>query len=261
LQFSPNDASLRSHPNMTRFLASVRDPAEADAALASGADIIDLKDPARGALGALASGTIAQCVAAISGRAEMSATVGDLPMVPAIVRNAVLATAATGVDYVKLGLFPGGDAQGCLNLLANPLADETRAVRLILVVFADAPPSFDAIGAASRFRASGIRLDTMRKDGRSLLDHVPLDRLADFVAAGRAEGLLVGLAGSLKAAQVPALLPLKPDLLGFRGALCRNGARGASLDATACAAIRALIPAAPRQALLSTMPELSPSLC
>jgi dihydroneopterin aldolase len=41
---------------------------------------------------------------------------------------------------------------------------------------------------------------------------------------------------------VPLLLPLQPDLLGFRGALCRGGTREAALDAEACAAIRARIP-------------------
>ncbi|MGH6749891.1 MAG: (5-formylfuran-3-yl)methyl phosphate synthase, partial [Methyloceanibacter sp.] len=91
---------------MTRFLASVRDVAEAETALAAGADIVDLKDPAKGALGALASDDIASCVAAIAGRAELSATVGDLEMDPATVLSAVRTTAATGVGYVKLGLFP-----------------------------------------------------------------------------------------------------------------------------------------------------------
>ncbi|HLO23535.1 MAG TPA: (5-formylfuran-3-yl)methyl phosphate synthase, partial [Methyloceanibacter sp.] len=104
---------------MTRFLASVRDAGEAEAALAADADIIDLKDPAKGALGALTPEGIASCVAAIAGRAAVSATVGDLPMEPDTVRSAALATAAMGVDYVKLGLFPGGDARGCLDLLAE----------------------------------------------------------------------------------------------------------------------------------------------
>jgi dihydroneopterin aldolase len=40
---------------MTVFLASVRDEAEAEIALLAQADIIDLKDPAQGALGAVAS--------------------------------------------------------------------------------------------------------------------------------------------------------------------------------------------------------------
>ncbi len=242
---------------MTRFLASVRDGAEADTALAAGADIIDLKDPAKGALGALDRGAVAACVARIAGRAEVSATVGDLPMRPEPIRDAVREVAALGVDHVKLGLFPDGDAERSLNLLAA----ETRSVSLILVVFADALPRFDAIATAARIGARGVMLDTAGKDGTSLLDHLPPAALARFVADARAEGLLVGLAGSLGAAHVPKLLALQPDLLGFRGALCQRRAREANLDAEACAAIRALIPCGPRAAAGAATPDLSPSPC
>ena len=242
---------------MTRFLASVRDVAEADTALAAGADIIDLKDPAKGALGALDPGAIAACVARIAGRAEVSATVGDLPLHPETIRDAVRRIAALGVDHVKLGLFPEGDAERCLSLLAV----ETQRVSLILVIFADALPPFDAIRVAARIGAFGVMLDTAGKDGSSLLDHLPPAALARFVADARAEGLLVGLAGSLRAAHVAKLLALQPDLLGFRGALCAGGARGANLDADACAAIRALIPGAARATASAAMPDLSPAPC
>lgn len=225
---------------MTRFLASVRDGVEAEMALGAGADIIDLKDPHQGALGALDPGTIEACVRGIAGRAPVSATIGDLPLQGQPIRDAVLATAASGVDYVKLGLFPG-DGEGSLNLLQA----ETAQVRLILVLFADALPDFDAIAAAARIGAEGVMLDTAGKDSGSLLEHVSLDALARFMAAAKAEGLLVGFAGSLRASHVPELLALEPDLLGFRGALCRGGARSASLDPVACAAIRALIPQMP----------------
>jgi (5-formylfuran-3-yl)methyl phosphate synthase len=240
---------------MTRFLASVRDCAEAETALAAGADLIDLKDPRRGALGALDTHVIASCRTAIGGRAEISATVGDLPMEPQSVLSAVRATGATGVDYVKLGLFPGGNARGCLDLLSA----ETRAVRLILVVFADILPGLDVVSEAASIGAAGVMLDTARKDGRTLLDHLPLEQVAEFVRAARGEGLLAGLAGSLRAADVPALLALKPDLLGFRGALCENGARGAKLEQKACMAIRKLIPAA--SAAQPLRPELAAPLC
>ncbi|HEV7911681.1 MAG TPA: (5-formylfuran-3-yl)methyl phosphate synthase, partial [Methylocella sp.] len=44
------------------MLASVTNPAEAEAVRAGGADIIDLKDPAKGALGALDAAVAADIV-------------------------------------------------------------------------------------------------------------------------------------------------------------------------------------------------------
>ena len=57
------------------MLASVTSVAEAEAALAAGADLIDLKEPARGALGALDLDTVVAIVAAVGGRRPVSATV------------------------------------------------------------------------------------------------------------------------------------------------------------------------------------------
>jgi dihydroneopterin aldolase len=90
-------------------------------------------------------------------------------------------------------------------------------------------------------------LDTADKGSGSLRAHLDPLELKSFVGQAKTNGLTVGLAGSLRAADVPVLLPLAPDLLGFRGALC-NGSRGASLDPAACAAIRALIPERPAAA-------------
>jgi dihydroneopterin aldolase len=225
---------------MTLFLASVRDADEAELALGAGADLVDLKDPSQGALGALAPKAMAACVQAVAGRAPISATAGDLPMQPARLGDAVRRMAETGVDYVKLGLFPEGDVQACLDALEV----ESRRVRLVLVAFADAMPAFDPVVAAARIGAHGVMLDTMRKDGCSLRDHADRAMLAGFVGAAKAKGLIVGLAGSLRACHVPELLGLEPDLLGFRGVLCRDGMRGRAIDADACAGIRALIPRA-----------------
>ena len=65
---------------LTLFLASVRDAEEAELALRAGADIVDLKDPEQGALGALTPDTIAACVKQVAGRAPVSATIGDRPL-------------------------------------------------------------------------------------------------------------------------------------------------------------------------------------
>ncbi len=243
---------------MTLFLASVRDAAEAEIAIGAGADVVDLKDPANGVLGALAPKTMDACVRAVDGRVPVSATIGDLPLEGDAVRDVVLATAARGVDYVKLGLFPGGDAERSLQLLATL----TARIRLILVLFADALPEVDAIGLAARIGASGVMLDTLGKGEGSLPDLIPPIRLAAFIERARARGLTIGLAGSLRASHVPALLGLGPDLLGFRGALCRDGGRGKSLDPLRLASIRALIPkdrGAVRETNLQDLAQ--PTLC
>jgi uncharacterized protein (UPF0264 family) len=257
---------------MTGVLASVVSPAEAQIALAAGAEIIDLKDPAAGALGALAPRTIAAIVEHMqdpspdgrgkgeglgagprpgestapatgvlppssTGRA-LSATVGDLPMIPATLAAAVARTAALGVDIVKVGVFPGGDLDACLAALG---AEAAKGTSIVAVMFADRQPDFATIERARASGLAGVMLDTADKRGGGLRQHLPFERLAEFVERARAARLVTGLAGSLRLEDVPALLPLRPDYLGFRGALCRDGRTGA-LEAdrvrAVCAAVR-----------------------
>ena len=87
-----------------KLLVSVVSAAEARAALVGGADIIDIKDPREGALGAPSPGTLAEVVATIDGAAPVSVALGDLPDLPHTAALAACGAAACGVDYVKLGL-------------------------------------------------------------------------------------------------------------------------------------------------------------
>jgi (5-formylfuran-3-yl)methyl phosphate synthase len=242
---------------MALFLASVRDPAEAELAVLAGADVIDLKDPAEGALGAVDRGTSMAIVAAVAGRRPVSATIGDVPMDPVRVREAVADRVTLGVDYIKIGLFPGGDPRAALAAL-EPLAQRKA---LVLVLFADAMPRFAAVAAAAAMGARGVMLDTWEKSAGSLRAHLDHQALSAFVADAKAHGLMVGLAGSLTRDDIAPLLALRPDLLGFRGALCQ-GPRDAALDRGACAAIRALIPREGPRAPVAELPEAeAPALC
>jgi (5-formylfuran-3-yl)methyl phosphate synthase len=223
---------------MTMLLASVTGPGEAEIALAHGADIIDMKDPAKGALGALEPAAVRAAVAAIAGRRPASAVTGDLPMQPDIIYSAVENMAAAGVDYVKVGLFPGGRREDCIRALA-PLA---RRTKIVGVMFADSGADAGLVPLMAECGFAGAMLDTANKSGGRLLDHADLASLGDFARACRAHGLLTGLAGSLEAPDVPRLLLLAPDFLGFRGALCAAHDRKAGLDPAAVSLIRALIP-------------------
>lgn len=228
---------------MTQLLASVVDVDEAELALANGADIVDLKNPSRGALGALDAGAVRSIVAAIGGRRPTSAVTGDLPMEPDVLDAAAAEMADTGVDYVKVGLFPGARRVDCIRALA-PLA---RRTNLIGVMFADAEPDLAVLPLMAKCGFAGAMLDTANKGEGRLLDHAAPDRLSAFVSACRGHDLLCGLAGSLEAPDVPRLLLLEPDYLGFRGALCAAHDRAAGLDGTAVDLIRGLIPRDPRR--------------
>ena len=67
---------------MTQLLISVTSLDEAQMALENGADIIDLKDPSAGALGALPVELITSIVSFVNKQKLTSATIGDQPMQP-----------------------------------------------------------------------------------------------------------------------------------------------------------------------------------
>jgi dihydroneopterin aldolase len=223
---------------MTKMLASVTGVAEAEIAISGGADIIDLKDPKAGALGAVATDTIRQTVSSVAGRRATSAVCGDLPMEPEIIRAKAEEIAATGVDFVKVGFFPSGNIAACSAALA-PLAARTK---LIAVMFADLAPDFEFLPVFAKDGFHGAMVDTAHKAKGRLLDHLPPERIPTFVDRARSHGLAVGLSGSLEAPDIPRLLPFVPDFLGFRGALCDHSDRTASLSAEAVLEVRDLIP-------------------
>ncbi|WP_363331528.1 (5-formylfuran-3-yl)methyl phosphate synthase [Methylobacter sp.] len=210
---------------MTGMLASVNSIEEALLALAANVDIIDLKQPALGALGALDTDLVKNIVDAIDGRRPVSATVGDLPMQPEIVYSAVKAMAETGVDYIKIGFFPGGDWQGTI----EKLAELPRTINLIAVLFADTQPDFAPIDSLKHIGFKGVMLDTMNKSNGSLTQILTKADIAQFVRLAKDRSMLCGLAGSLKLEDITGLMPYQPDYLGFRGALCLEHNRTAQL--------------------------------
>ncbi len=219
---------------MTGMLASVNSLDEVDIILQTAVDIIDLKNPAQGALGALSTDLVSAIVKRVNQQKPVSATVGDLPMQADVIFNAVSAMTDTGVDYVKIGFFPNGDRQATVSKLA---AICQQGHQLIAVLFADTALDFDIITTLKKAGFCGVMLDTMDKSKGSLLDALPYSTIETFVKKAHAEQLLCGLAGSLKQTDIAKLLPLNSDYLGFRGALCTHSNRTAQLDKLAIDAI------------------------
>ena len=221
---------------MTALLASVTDLQEARMALKSGADIIDLKDPARGALGAVCNDIQQAVTRFIDRRRPVSATVGDLPMSAEVIADAIRTTSANGVDFVKVGLFAPCTHADILNTLA---AAAQTGIRLIAVLFIDQYPPLHRLDALQAAGCYGVMFDTADKTSGGLLHYLDRETLAAFVRQGKKLGLLTGLAGSLQLTDIPLLSALAPDYLGFRSALCHGGRRTSRLSATAIEQVRA----------------------
>jgi (5-formylfuran-3-yl)methyl phosphate synthase len=222
---------------MTRMLASVTSAEEARVALEGGADIIDLKDPSRGALGAVPPQAIRDVIDLVQGSVPVSAVTGDLPMEPDRVLAAATEALLAGATIIKIGIFPAGDPDACIRAL-SPLASRAQ---LVAVMFADQAPDLSLLPLLVEAGFAGAMLDTANKLSGRLLDRMDLPRLRQFTAACRANGLFAGLAGSLEPPDVPRLIVLQPAVLGFRGALCA-GDRSGPIDLAAVRTIRALIP-------------------
>jgi (5-formylfuran-3-yl)methyl phosphate synthase len=210
---------------MLRLLVSVRDADEALAAARAGADFIDLKDPAAGALGALAPERIVKIVTVLRSLhpvVPISATVGDLaPDESGLILRRVAEVAACGVDYVKVGVSPCAAARPLLHALA------CCGAPVVPVLLADEGVDVALVEAAVREDVfPALMLDTSDKRGGSLLQRVPMAVLARFVADVRRSGRLAGLAGALRSGDAAALRGLAPDFAGFRSAVCEGGRAG-----------------------------------
>jgi (5-formylfuran-3-yl)methyl phosphate synthase len=219
-----------------QLLVSVRSAVEVRAALNGGADIVDAKEPARGALGAVSAETLSEIVNQVPSGRAFSVALGDFSTVDAVeaaVASVQLPQRATP-SFLKLG-FAGTRLPERVGELLN--AAVKTASRLA------SPPAVVAVGYADSDRAesispdlllalaqqasvAGVLLDTYMKDGRGLLDWWnPID-LEAWVSEARGHGLMTALAGSLSVGDVRDVCRVAPDVIGFRGAACHGGRSG-----------------------------------
>ena len=175
---------------------------------------------------------MAAIVRAVAGERPVTATLGDLPMSPQVLADAALAMAGTGVDMVKAGLYPTADARACARALG------ATGVPCVGVLFADLGPAFEWIEHLAAAGFVGVMVDTAHKSSGGLRACMPTGRLRRFLETARSAGLMAGLAGSLDLYDIPPLLELGPDLLGFRAALCGSRGRAGPLNAVSVAAVR-----------------------
>lgn len=203
---------------MTKMLATVRSPEEADIALQCGADIIDVPTSDLEALQPYAK--------AARGKAVLCAT---LPQAPLASRAGELAGAGLG--------FIGIPVEASTPL--HSLPDLPGSTRWMAVVHVDRTRDLPDISGLSSQGFAAIMLDT--SNGSRLLNHVSLAQIDAYVRECHALSILVGIAGALETPDIPRLLSFQLDILGFREALFDTAHSGA-ISVEAASRIRELIP-------------------
>jgi len=230
---------------MTGMLASVSDLQEAKIALQENVDIIDLKDPTQGVLGAVTTEIAQEVVKFVSGQCLVSATIGDLPMQATMIGQAITTMASTGVDIIKVGVFDELTDEVIASLKEQAIKGAKgfngKQFTIVIVFFADKGLDLGKISDLAKVGIRGVMLDTAEKTKGNLRTHMQDKELQSFVMQAKSYGLLAGLAGSLRASDIAPLLEMEPDYLGFRGALCQDNSRIQALNNSSVRNIRSLI--------------------
>lgn len=219
------------------LLVSVRSVAEAEEAVAGGAAIIDVKEPAQGPLGRADVHVIAAIAARVAGRAACTVACGELaegePSIGPHLAALASQLAAAGLPFptaVKAG--PAGLSldqwRPAYERLAGLLANRGE---LVAVAYADwraaaAPDPARLITAAADAGASTLLIDTFDKASGGLFEVVGGGAIAAWMAAARARGLGVALAGRLGRRDLPAIAALGGRIVGVRSAACEGGRMG-----------------------------------
>jgi (5-formylfuran-3-yl)methyl phosphate synthase len=214
------------------LIVSVRSATEAEAALAGGAALIDVKEPARGSLGRPDEETVAAVIRCVGGQRPVSAALGELKDTPAPFQ-------LPGLSYAKWGLA------GCArnSEWRRDLEDARRSLegsgcRGVVAAYADwrraeAPPPLDVCWQVCREGWPVLLLDTWKKDGSTLLDWMGTAEIGELCCLCRRSGVRIALAGSLGRRELSALQNVRPDWFAVRSAVCSGGRRHGTLDPVA----------------------------
>lgn len=220
---------------MIKLLVSPIDLEEAQSSIKGGADIIDVKNPKEGSLGAnfpWIIKNIEKLVRKHNGL-EISATLGDFPNLPGTASLAALGLAYCNVDYIKVGLKgpkTKKDAIYFMKQLTRAVSEYNDKIKVVVAGYAD----FKRFGTidpilipevAIESNADVAMVDTGIKDGKNLFDFMSRQQLEKFIEIGSKKGITIALAGSIKKEHIPELKEIGPDIIGLRGAACEANDR------------------------------------
>ena len=216
-----------------KLLVSPINKEEAIIASRGGADIVDVKNPKEGSLGANFPWVIRDIKEVVNGRQPISATIGDFNYKPGTASLAALGAAVAGADYIKVGLYDIQTEAQALELLTKI----TRAVKgydpskkVVASGYSDykrinsiSPILLPAVAAEAGVDV--VMVDTGIKDGKSTFEFMDEKELKEFTDLAHEYGLENAIAGSLKFEDLPVLERIGPDIIGVRGMVCGGDRR------------------------------------
>jgi (5-formylfuran-3-yl)methyl phosphate synthase len=221
-----------------KALITVVNRGEAEKVIKAGCDILDIKDPSEGSLGASCPWVIKDIVAIVPKKIELSIAVGDVPNLPGTVSMAVFGALQFNPNYIKVGLKGPSTKSEAVNLMKKVVRTAETAksdTSIVATCYAD----YMAVGSVSPFYLPDIVLesgakiamiDTIIKDGKNLLNLMSKDELQKIVRECHKRGIKFALAGSLSQKDIKVIVDIGVDIVGIRGAVCYQRQRASEID-------------------------------
>ncbi|WP_290899698.1 (5-formylfuran-3-yl)methyl phosphate synthase [Ferroglobus sp.] len=222
-----------------KVLVSPMSLEEAIECIKGGADIIDVKNPAEGSLGANFPHVIKEVSELVKKNGkEVSATIGDMEFKPGTASLAALGAAFSGADYVKVGLYGVRSEREVYEMMkevVRAVKDFDEGKKVVAAAYGDytrirSVSPFDIPEASYKAGADGIMVDTAIKDGKDIFSFMKFEELERFIEEAHKRGMFCAIAGSLKWEHIEILKKLNPDIIGVRTMVCESG-RNSSIKA------------------------------
>ncbi|KAF5409979.1 MAG: (5-formylfuran-3-yl)methyl phosphate synthase [Candidatus Methanocomedens sp.] len=231
-----------------KLLVSPINTEEAKAAANGGADIIDVKNPKEGSLGANFPWVIRSVREAVNPILPISATIGDMNYKPGTASLAALGAAVAGAEYIKVGLFDIQTREQALDVAENvvrSVKDYDPTKKVVISGYADykrinSIPVSELPSVCAECGADVVMMDTGIKDGRSAFEFMTNEELSSFVNSARDLGLLSAIAGTIKFEDMDNLNQIDPDIIGIRGCVC-GGDRSTSIQQSLVEELKSLM--------------------
>lgn len=201
-----------------------------EAKKALSADIVDVKRPEEGSLGA----SFPWIIRAIKNLTHkpVSAAIGDFDYKPGGAALTALGAAAAGADYIKVGLMFDGieEAEMLINSVTRAVKEIYPEKMVVIAAYSDwerleTISPYDMAPLAAKAGADISMVDTGIKDGKSTFEFMDEARLVEFTKLNQKLGIKTALAGSLKFEDIDILKRINPDIIGVRGMVCGGDRR------------------------------------